>query len=806
MRILFTILSAAITVMLCYTLNTNTLLPAPLGKLLAPQQGVWQNAEPVDVNFNEQIKLKGLQGAVEVQFNERLVPHIFAEYENDAYFVQGYLHAKFRLWQMDFQTLAAAGRISEIVGEKALPHDREFRRLGMVYAAEKTLEVMEADPVLKAQCDAYTAGVNARIEELTESSLPLEYKLIGYYPERWSNLKTALFLKYMSYDLAARENDFELTNALSYFGREDYRLLFPLHQDSLDPIVPGMFNNDSALKVMAPVSYDTLTPQETLVQVYDKPAPETGSNNWVIAPSKSTTGGPILCNDPHLGLNLPSLWYEIQITTPEFSTYGVSFPGSPAVIIGFNDSIAWGVTNGGRDVRDYYTIEFKDETKNEYLFNGEYLKTSFRYERIRIKDKPDYIDTVPYTVHGPVMYEASHQPRGQGDRAWAVRWTAHDPGKELKTFNLLNRAKNYDDFSEAVQYMQTPGQNFVFASRSGNIGIKTQGKWPAKWKEQGDFLMPGKDSTFMWKGFIPDALTPAQFNPERGFVSSGNQKPADSTYPYYLGMDYPLTRGRIINRMLNEITLAGVEDMKKMQTDNYNIFAEMAMPILMKYIQPQELTAEMQTYYQKLKEWDMRNEPDAEGMTIFELVWEAMNAVVYDDEYKDAPKVVARPFNTTLLEALLKDSAYKFIDNIETRRHETLEEIATEAFRKAYPKIAEADAGERLAWSKFKDTRVMHLARLEPFSRLHLPIGGGKHIINATTTTHGPSWRMIVSMGPQIEAYGVFPGGQQGNPGSRFYDWSVDSWVKGEYHPLKIINRSTERDPSIRWTMHFKPE
>ncbi|HRN79719.1 MAG TPA: penicillin acylase family protein [Ferruginibacter sp.] len=806
MRILFTIVTAAITIVLCYILNTQSVLPAPLGKLLSPQHGVWQNAEPMEADFNEQINLKGLQGAVEVQFNDRLVPHIFAEYENDAYFVQGYLHARFRLWQMDFQTLAAAGRISEIVGEKALPHDREFRRLGMVYAAERTLEVMEADPVLKAQCDAYTAGVNARIDELTASTLPLEYKLIGYYPERWSNLKTALFLKYMSYDLAARENDFELTNALSYFGRDDYRLLFPLHQDSLDPIVPGIVGSDSALKVMAPISYDTLSPQETMVSVYDKPAPETGSNNWVIAPSRSSTGGPILCNDPHLGLNLPSLWYEIQITTPEFSTYGVSFPGSPAVIIGFNDSIAWGVTNGGRDVRDYYAIEFKDESRSEYLFNGSYLKTSFRYERIRIKDKPDYIDTVPYTIHGPVMYEDRHQPRGQGDRAWAVRWTAHDPGKELKTFNLLNRATNYDEFTEAVGHMQTPGQNFVFAARNGDIGIRTQGKWPAKWKEQGDFLMPGRDSAFLWQGVIPDALTPAQYNPERGFVSSGNQKPADSTYPYYLGMDYPLTRGRIINRMLEQMQSAGVEDMKKMQTDNYNIFAEMAMPVLMRYIQPQELTPEMQVYYQKLRAWNLRNEPDAEGITIFELVWEAFTAAVYDDEYKNAPKVVARPFQNTLLEALLKDSTYKFIDNIETRKHETPEEIATEAFRKAYPKIAEAEAGGRLAWSMYKDTRVMHLARLEPLSRLHLPIGGGKHIINATTTTHGPSWRMIVSMGPKIEAYGVFPGGQQGNPGSRFYDWSVDAWVKGEYHPLKIISRNGERDPSIRWTMHFKPE
>ncbi|MEO7047736.1 MAG: penicillin acylase family protein, partial [Ferruginibacter sp.] len=238
MRIIPFILSAIFTAALVVIFNTNLLLPAPLGKLLAPQQGIWQNAEPVNQDFSADLKFPQLKGKVNVYFDERLVPHVFAEQENDVFFVQGYIHAKFRLWQMELQVFAAGGRVSEIIGEKGLDHDREFRRLGMVYAAEIAEKQMEKDPAIKAECDSYTAGVNAYINSLTESTLPIEYKLIGYKPELWSNLKTSLFLKYMSYDLAAHEDDFEMTNAKSYFSSDDFTKLFPALQDSLDPIIP----------------------------------------------------------------------------------------------------------------------------------------------------------------------------------------------------------------------------------------------------------------------------------------------------------------------------------------------------------------------------------------------------------------------------------------------------------------------------------------------------------------------------------------------------------------------------------------
>lgn len=807
MRIVPFIIFGLITAGLIIILNTRLLLPAPLGKLLSPQHGIWQNAEPVNEDFTEELSFPDLAGKVNVYLDDRLVPHIFAEHENDAYFVQGYLHAKFRLWQMELQTLAAAGRASEILGDVGLNHDREFRRLGMVYGAENSLKEVEKDPVIKAECDAYTAGVNAYIESLSESELPIEYKLIGYYPERWSNLKTALFLKYMSYDLAAHEDDFEMTNAKGFFSKEDFATLYPNIPDSADPIIPkGTIYSKSKLELTIPASADSLyfNNNSSAGITLQKPDKDNGSNNWAVSGKKTQSGYPILANDPHLGLNLPSIWFEIQISTPEFNAYGVSFPGSPGVIIGFNDSCAFGFTNAGRDVRDYYEIKFKDDSKQEYWFNNQWTKTDLRFEKIKRKGKPDFIDTVAYTVFGPVMFDKSFTGnKTAGDKYYAVRWKANDPSNELKLFNMLNRAKNYADYSAAIVNLHTPGQNCVFATKSGDIALRTQGEFPAKWKGQGDFIMPGTDDSYIWQGMIPMDETPFQYNPERNFVSSANQLPADSTYPYYLGGGYPPYRGIIVNRRLNEMDNISVDDIKSLQTDNYNVFGEMATPVFVKNMQVQELDPAEKKYFDLLSAWDYRNDVNSKGATVFFLTWQHFEDTVWNDDFAKAPKVIKRPFESTLLEAILNDSAFKFLDDINTAIVETLADAVTAAFKKAVIELKDLENKKTLEWARYKGTKVVHLAKLEPFSRLHLPIGGGTHCINATKANHGASWRMIVSLTPETEAYGVYPGGQNGNPGSKYYDNFIDTWAAGKYYSIWVMKQSEEIDKRIKGKITF---
>ena len=807
MRVIPLLIFGILTTALIVILNSTLLLPAPLGKLLSPQSGLWQNAEPVNENFSAELKFPNLKGKVDVYFDERMVPHVFAENDADAYFVQGYIHAKFRLWQMEFQTHAAAGRVSEIVGTKALSFDRDKRRLGMVYAAETALKEMEKDPETLEECNNYTAGVNAYIATLTESTLPLEYKLLGYKPEKWSNLKSALFLKYMALDLAGYENDFEMTNAKSVFSSADFNLIYPTIMDSLDPIVPkGAIFDTAGIKVRTPKNADSIYfNYKNLNNIEEqKPNKDNGSNNWAVNGTKTKSGAPILANDPHLGLNLPSLWYEMQISTPTYNAYGATFPGAPAVIIGFNDSCAFGFTNAMRDVRDYYEVQFKDDSRKEYWFDSAWKTTTFRTEIIKVKDSVDYYDTVAYTNIGPVMYDKTFNgTRNTGNKYYAVRWKAHDPSNELKMFTLLNKAKNYSDYSKAVKYLEVPGQNAIFATKSGTIAIWDQGTFPAKWKRQGDFVMPGSDSTYFWQGVIPQRENPHFVNPARGFVSSANQLPADSTYPYYLGGTYPPYRGWEINKRLATMSNITPEDMMALQTDNYNVFGEMAQPVLVKNINDSGFSYSEKMFLEILKKWDHENNYDSKGATVFSIVWDSLENEVWKDELTKYNVKLPWPHESTLLDCIKKDSAFKFIDNINTPQKETLEEVTTAAFKKAAVTLEKLNKTGKIEWGKDKDTRVSHLLMLDAFSRLHLPIGGGTNTINAANEKHGPSWRMIVSLTPQTKAYGVYPGGQSGNPGSKFYDDFVDHWAEGKYYSLWVMTPEDFKSDRIVAKMSF---
>ncbi len=820
MRIFFCILYAAITIVLIVTLD----MPLPkgggktprMGYFLSPQKGFWQNAEATGSKFDGNIKIPGLQGKTEVYFDDRLVPHVYADNDNDAYFVQGYLHAKFRLWQMEFQTYAAGGRLSEIMGDSSngsnfLKIDIFFRRLGMVYGAENSLKAMEADPVTKQALDAYTSGVNEYINSLDETNYPLEYKLLNYKPEPWTNLKSALFLKYMSYDLTGADNDIEMTNAKAIFSKAQFEKLFPYGNDSVQNIIPkGTPFAKRGVTLKIPETADSLyfNYKETIKVPANpvKPDRGNGSNNWAVDGTKTKSGRPILCSDPHLGLNLPSLWYEMQISTPSYNVYGVSFPGSPAIIIGFNDDCAWGVTNAGRDVKDYYSVTFQDSSQTHYLFNYEWKKAEKRLEVIKIKGKPEHVEEIPMTLWGPVMYDKNYNGNNRvaDGKAYALRWTAHDPSNELRTFIMLDRAKNLDDYKNAISTFKNPGQNFVFASKSGDIAIKEQGNFPAKWRRQGDFVMPGKDSSYAMQN-IPDSENIVLHNPSRGFVSSANQYAYDTSYPYYMGgTDYEYFRPNIINRNLAAMKGITAEDMQHLQTDNYNLLAEMARPPLLKYINTSALSDSEKRYLDIFTSWNLRNDATEQGPTIFTSLWDNVMYGVYNDEFSKTDLRLPPIDDETLVRALRKDSLYEFADDITTPQKETFRDIITLAFKKTVPDMVRAEKDSALVWGRFKNSGIRHLLRIPALSRLHLLSGGGDHIINAYTQYHGPSWRMVVQLTDETEAYGLYPGGQSGNPGSEYYDTFINKWLKGEYYPIHIFKKEDmQKQQNLLGTITF---
>ncbi len=805
-------ISTVVTILLIWVLNTKLGSIPPLGKFLSPQQGFWQNAEPADADFNADLKFPNLKGKVNVYFDDRLVPHVFADNDEDLYFVQGWLHAKFRLWQMEFQTFAAAGRISEFLGNdpRFIEYDRETRRSGMVYAAENALKEFEADPVSKATCNAYTAGVNAYIESLTESQLPIEYKLLGYHPEKWSNLKTALFLKQMSRTLAGEVDDLPLTNEKAFIPFSEFNILYPQVPDSLTPIIPeGTKFAPPGIVPVKPASADSLYfgKSDTMsVAEMIKQDPDNGSNNWAVAGIKTNSGAPILCNDPHLDLSFPSIWYEMQLNSPDVNVYGATFPGAPNVIIGFNNYIAWGVTNSQRDVKDFYEIKFKDDSKKQYWFNDQWQNTQLHIDTIKVRGAKDIYDTVAYTVFGPVEFDKSFPDTLSPGKAIACRWAAHDPSNEGMTFYKLNRATNYDDYLNAIKTFNCPGQNFVFAAKSGDIAIWQQAKFPARWYGQGLMVMPGEDSSYMWQGFIPQDENPHAINPTQGYLVSANQRPVDSTYPYFIPGAYINGRAVAINEQLKNMQNITVNDMEKLQTNYFNATAEDARPLLLKYIREDEVTDSTKKYLDIFKKWNMEASPDSKGQTVYQLWWDSLSVQIWSDELDKVKPVAVWPTKQTLLEALLKDSAFKYADNVNTPLKETLYDDVTIAFQKASVELAKEDKAGALEWTKHKSPRIYHLLRssLMPFSKA-IPVGGNGDIINATTTTHGPSWRMIVQLTENTEAYGVYPGGQSGNPGSKYYDDFVDSWVKGQYYPLWMMKRTETGDIKVKWTMNFAP-
>ena len=808
-RVAFFLLSLAATVALTYVLGTREVLPAPLGRLLSPQEGVWSNAEPVDADRGGEFRLPGMKGRVEVVLDARLVPHVFAEHEVDAYRVQGYLHAKHRLWQMEFQTHAAAGRVSEIVGSRAVDFDRNQRRIGMVYAAENALSMMEADSATKASCDAYTEGVNAYIRSLDRSRLPVEYKLLGYEPELWSNLKVALFMKAMTNDLAGYDRDFEFTHALQALGEENFRMLFPEVADSLSPVVPkGTPFAKANVKPASPADADSAyfgRGDSTGVVPAFKPDPANGSNNWAVSGTRTRSGRPILSNDPHLRLSLPAIWYEMQIHVPEYNAYGVSFPGIPGIVIGFNEDIAFGFTNSGRDVKDYYRIRFRDGSKEAYWFDGGWREADRRIERIRVNGSPDVLDTVSYTVFGPVVYDRGMDPKGTGGGSYALRWVAHDTSNVLKMWYLLNRARNYTDYVEAIRHFNAPGQNMLFASRSGDIALWQQATFPLRWDGQGLFVMPGEDSSYMWKGYIPMEENPHVLNPFEGYISSANQRAADSTYPYFIPGQYDVYRGIIINRRLAAMDSVTPEDMMRLQNDNYNVFAEYARPILLANVDTQAAEPAGRYYIEMLRNWNLLNDPDQKGATVFTHWWDSLQQVVFHDELNANGRPVIRPERFVLLEGLLRDTAFRFLDDVRTDGREDLRWAVTTALQRARRALDSLEKEQSLAWGRYKNTTVYHLLRNStmPFARKGLMVGGGVNIINATTHDHGPSWRMVVHLTDPIEAYAVYPGGQEGNPGSPFYDSFIDTWTKGEYYRIWFMKPEDRSSAKAKWRMTF---
>ncbi len=789
------ILSFVFVIGIFYALNTKFGSIPPIGKFLNPYTGVWQNE--TDESITGELSISGLKDKVTVHYDAQLIPHVFAENDTDLFKAQGYITAKHRFWQMEFQTFAAAGRVSEIIGEKALEFDRTQRRKGMLFGAENSLEIIKKDPESLKYLEAYSAGVNAYINQLKPKDYPVEYKLLDYTPEPWSIDKTMHLLMYMTDMLCGRDSDLEYTNMLRQFGKARFDLLFPDFFDITDPVIPketdwSFIDTKITETPLGEMSLDSIS--ETI----EKPHANNGSNNWAIGPKKSYSGNAILANDPHLGLKLPSIWFVMQLHSPNQNVFGATLPGALGIIIGFNEDISWGVTNATRDVKDWYKIQFQDQSRQTYKYDNAWKKTSIRLEEIKIRNKETYIDSVIYTHHGPVSYDHTYKSNDK-KKGYAMKWAGHTGHNFTKLFLKLNKGKNYEDYLDAISSHIAPAQNFAFASTEGDIALWVQGQFPNKWEGQGKFLLDGSNPEHDWQAYIPQKFNAHTKNPERGFISSANQHPVDESYPFYVFNDgYETYRNRVINDFFRNRNNINIQDFKALQNNNFNLKAKELVPFMLEKMTVSDFNESEQLLLNSMKNWDYNNSLDNIAPSIWTSWFDHLYKLTWDEFDSENKTIKARFMYQTIY--LLKNKPNDpFMDIIGTPKTETATDLFTISFKAAAKELDEwKTINGDYAWRHYKGAYIGHLIQALPaFSRFDIPIGGDRNTVNAADVDHGPSWRMIVEMTSPPTAFGIYPGGQSGNPGSKYYDNFIDDWAAGKYHSLNFLQSDVATDAII---------
>ena len=771
-----------------------------LGAFLNPYGGAYQSND-VDYYLDDE-RLPGLRAPVEIYYDERLVPHIYASSSADLFFAQGFVQAQHRLFQLDLTARSAEGRLSEVLGARTRDFDLLRRRIGGGPLADRIDSLWRLDPVAYEAVTRYAEGVNAYIASLEPRDYPIEYKLLDFSPEQWSPRSTALVAISMAYTLNFGNDDLAATQVRDRFGRAVYDFLFP-DRSALDmPVIPAgtSFNGGDSALLDAIRASEELVPGELLLAPPTplsgrQPAPAPpgiGSNNWAVAGTRTATGNPLLANDPHLGLTLPSIWFESELHAGDFGVHGVSLPGVPGITIGFNADCAWGVTNVGLDVVDWHEVRYTDPARTRYeVGDGTTAPIELRLERIRVRGEPDLVDTVRVTRWGPIAYTDTADARAGLAMAWLT--LQRPSGSAVRSFLALNTAQTVADFLAASQQFEWPAQNMVFANRAGDIALRVSGTRPRDLPDEGRFVRrPGDPEA---KGYLDPELNPFAVNPPQGYLASTNQVSTDATYPYpYRGI-FEHHRSRRANQLLASAAGLTVEDLQAFQLDDYSTLAGDLVPVWLRLLRREGLPARALGLATLIEPWRYRFAAGDFAPVIFERWLEAIERLTWDEfDGWTRPGAARLPPQWRLAELLRADPDNAWFDIQATPAREDAAAIVTAALVQVAPALDSLRESGDYDWAVDNAPAVRHLARIPAFSRERLVTGGRAGTLDAQRGDVGPSWRMVVSLGDTVRATVVYPGGQSGRPGHPHYDDFVDEWAAGQYFAVRLHSRAEMED------------
>jgi penicillin amidase len=772
------------------------------------------------------ITLNGLDGPVDVVRDSMGVPHIYASSEHDLFMAQGFVHAQDRFWQMDFWRHIGSGRLSEMFGEDQLETDQFLRTLGWARVVQQELNLL--DPATIAALQAYADGVNAYLATHRGSALSLEYAFLGllhpdYSPGPWEPLHSLTWAKAMAWDLGGNM-DMEIQRAVlsRKLTPEMLEQLFPPYPSANPVIVTG---EPSASLPSTSASQTALTQASALLEEISARAdnvdrllgggfPGVGSNNWVVGGTRTTTGMPLLANDTHLGIRMPSIWYENSLhcrtitADCRLDVAGFSFAGLPGVVIGHNANIAWGVTNGNPDVQDLYLEKINPENPDQYEVNGHWVDMQTVDEVIQVAGGEPVQMTIRYTRHGPVLSDvsdsqaamASAEAGQTGDiLAVSLRWTALDPCTIIEAALMIDHASNWDEFRQALEKWDVPSQNFVYADVQGNIGYQFPGRIPIRADGDGRAPVPGWTDRFEWTGYVAFDELPHLFNPPQGFIVTANNAVIPDAAPIFLSSDWDYGyRAARITAMIEATPTVGIADFQRMEGDDDNPAAPVLLPLL-EQLDFQDTNVAQAAVI--LQAWDRQNTMDSSPAALFNAFWRHLLLRTFGDDLPagwlpDGSAAVA------VVNELVGQPDNPWWDDLRTPILEMRDDILRSAMADA---VAELQAGfgedpANWSWGEMHtatfQNETLGASGIGPieaiFNRGPYPTAGGDSIVNATgwDAEQGyavdwiPSERMIVDLSDMTNSLSTHSTGQSGHAYHPHYVDMADMWRLIQYHPM----------------------
>jgi penicillin G amidase len=774
--------------------------------------------------YKGEIHSHGISNKVEVYRDSLGVPYILANDEDDGAFALGYLHSQERMFQMDLIRRAGAGRLSEILGPKALIFDKLFRTVGIAKTSQRIVKILKPE-VLKL-LESYSAGVNQYLKD-AKGKYPIEFDVLRYDPYKWKPEDCIIISRMMAWELnISWWTDISFTNLVQKLGEEKVKEILPEWDENAPYVIPPEIKSYPKLRT------GLIDIDKNFRNLLGITGTHLGSNNWVVDGGLSVSGKPIIANDPHLGYTAPGRWYAAVIRAGNWNVEGVTIPGIPAVVIGKNQNISWTLTNIMLDDADFY-IEKLDSTGTKYLLNNNWKDLTVTSETIKVKDSLDVKLKIRSTHRGPLIsdihpYSFLYPDVGMQKTAISMRWIGMETTEEMNSFYLLNRAKNWNEFKEAVSYYSVPGQNFVYADKDGNIGYVFGGKLPKRESASPTFVFDGTTDKYDWKGYVDRSEIPDIFNPKEKFIATANNKTLKDFKYHISNLWEPSSRIERIDQLLTSKEKFSASDFKKFQMDQISPYAKMITKYILSAFNDVKVTDKNLTLALELfRDWNYDMNEFSQVPTIYCVFFKYLLKNTYydemgDDLYNQFVFVANIPYRS--IERLLKDKTNSWFDNIKTPQVEDRDFIIRKSLDDALSELEKTFGKDITQWQWGKLHTVTHKHAFSgqfPLIDKYIdigpfPIGGdGTTIFNTeypfydanknySTFNHtpfedvlGPSMRYIFDFSKPDEFYLILTTGESGNIMSKHYRDMTKMWLFGKYMKIKTDEKSIRRNKDL---------